>query len=355
MPAADRPLLEAGAAILGIAFLVKAGMWPLGFWLPTTYAAAAAPVGRDLRDHDQGRRLRRPAPVAAAVRRRRPARSAGFGGALAARRAAWLTIAFGTVGVLASQTLARLAGCSVLVSSGTLLAAIGTGSGAVIGGALFYLVSSTLAIAALFLLVELVERVRGRRRRRARRHAWRPTATATRMLDDDEEVGVAIPATMAVLGLCFIACALLLAGLPPLSGFLAKFAHAGGRCSDPAARRSAPRGRLGCCSALLILSGLAALIAHDAAPASTPSGRRSTTSVPRVRVIEIAPVVAAARCSASALTVAGRAGHALHGGDRRRRCMRPQDYVAGVLSARRRVGSADGEAAHEPARCPIRC
>ena len=32
--------MEAGAAILGVAFLVKAGMWPLGFWLPTTYAAA---------------------------------------------------------------------------------------------------------------------------------------------------------------------------------------------------------------------------------------------------------------------------------------------------------------------------
>ena len=32
------------AAILGIAFLVKAGMWPVGMWLPTTYAAAAPPV-----------------------------------------------------------------------------------------------------------------------------------------------------------------------------------------------------------------------------------------------------------------------------------------------------------------------
>ena len=37
-------LLEAGAALLGIAFLVKAGMWPLGFWLPGTYAVAAPPV-----------------------------------------------------------------------------------------------------------------------------------------------------------------------------------------------------------------------------------------------------------------------------------------------------------------------
>ena len=41
----DRMLLQAGAAILGVAFLVKAGMWPLGFWLPSAYMAAAAPVG----------------------------------------------------------------------------------------------------------------------------------------------------------------------------------------------------------------------------------------------------------------------------------------------------------------------
>src|SRR5690606_34061767 len=37
-------MLEAGAGILGIAFLIKAGMWPLSFWLPTTYTAAPAPV-----------------------------------------------------------------------------------------------------------------------------------------------------------------------------------------------------------------------------------------------------------------------------------------------------------------------
>src|SRR3712207_8031599 len=42
--AENRALLEAGAGILGIAFLLKAGMWPLCFWLPTTYAAASPPV-----------------------------------------------------------------------------------------------------------------------------------------------------------------------------------------------------------------------------------------------------------------------------------------------------------------------
>src|SRR5690606_24002390 len=42
--AEDRGLFEAGAAILGIAFLIKAGAWPLHFWLPNTYSSAAPPV-----------------------------------------------------------------------------------------------------------------------------------------------------------------------------------------------------------------------------------------------------------------------------------------------------------------------
>ena len=44
LPEADRPLFHLGATMLGLAFLVKAGIWPLSFWLPTTYMAGAAPV-----------------------------------------------------------------------------------------------------------------------------------------------------------------------------------------------------------------------------------------------------------------------------------------------------------------------
>jgi len=40
----DRTLFDIGAALLGVVFLVKAGAWPLNFWLPATYAAASAPV-----------------------------------------------------------------------------------------------------------------------------------------------------------------------------------------------------------------------------------------------------------------------------------------------------------------------
>ncbi|HKE95874.1 MAG TPA: proton-conducting transporter membrane subunit, partial [Povalibacter sp.] len=44
IPAQDRGLFDAGVAVLGIAFLIKAGSWPLNFWLPSTYAASGAPV-----------------------------------------------------------------------------------------------------------------------------------------------------------------------------------------------------------------------------------------------------------------------------------------------------------------------
>ena len=64
------------------------------------------------------------------------------------------TLAFGTLGVIGSIRLDRIAAFSILVSSGTLFAAFAIGSAHVSEAALFYLVSATLASSALFLLVE---------------------------------------------------------------------------------------------------------------------------------------------------------------------------------------------------------
>ncbi len=80
------------------------------------------------------------------------------------------------------------------------------------GAALFYLVSSTVAIAAFFMLIELVERGRD---------PFADMLAVTREAygededEDEEEIGIAIPATIAILGVCFMGCALVLAGLPP--------------------------------------------------------------------------------------------------------------------------------------------
>ncbi|RDI52256.1 monovalent cation/H+ antiporter subunit D [Microvirga subterranea] len=321
----DAALFAAAAAVLGTAFLMKAGAWPLNFWLPTTYAASSAPAAAIFA-------IMSKLGVYVILR----LWTLVFGpdaGSLAGFGGEWLliggmlTMVFGTIGVLASQTLSRLAGCSVLISSGTVLAAIGTGGGAVIGSALFYLVSSTLGIAALFLLVELVERLRG------------PGADVLAVTmeaygeaedeSDDKEIGVAIPATVALLGGSFIACALLLAGLPPLSGFIGKFGMMAAMLrSDGGTVQVSTWLLIG----LLTVSGLATLIAMTRTGINS-FWARMDDSVPRVRIIEMAPVLALLLICLG-LTVGG--GPAMRYMEATTQALRtPQDYVTGVLSAQR--------------------
>ncbi len=283
--AADRALLEAGLAVMGVAFLMKAAVWPLGFWLPATYAAATAPAAAILSILSK--------VGAYAVLRvwlllfgGEGGDSAGFGGPVLLA-GGLLTIAFGSVAVLATQNLSRLAGASVLISSGTLLAAIGADQVEVTGGALFYLASSVLALGALFLLIELLERGRdpGADVLAVTREAF-GTGDEDDEANEPEEAGVAIPAIVAILGLGFTACALLLAGLPPLSGFLAKFAMLVPLLGPADAPIPAARWVL---IAALVLSGLATLVAMvrvgiDVFWASPPA------TVPRVSLLELAPV-----------------------------------------------------------------
>lgn len=334
--AENRMMMEAGAAILGIAFLVKAGMWPLSAWLPAAYSAASPPVAAMFA-------ILTKVGIYILLRLSMLLFGAGTGTSAGFGQAVLLygglaTIAFGAIGVLASQAMGRLAGYCVLVSSGTLMAAIGLGNATMLGGALFYLVSSTLTICAFFLLIELVERARD-----AGADVLAVTMEAYGDVDEDEEekeVGVAVPGTMAVLGLCFCLVALLLSGLPPLSGFLSKFAMLHQLLNPGALGENGPVPATDWVFiALLIISGLAAMIAMNRVGIRTFWTSIEGT-IPRVFLIEITPVL---MLLAACVFLSLQAGSAMRYMDATARTLAdPQNYIERVMTAPR-AGAAGGE------------
>ena len=221
VPEADRGLLHAGIAMLAMAFLIKAAIWPLNAWLVPAYTATSAPVAAvfvvmtkvGLYAILRLWTLMFPAGPDAAP----------FGGGLLFA-GGLLTLGFGALGVLGSIRLERIAAFSVILSSGTLLAAFAVGTHAASSAALYYLANTTLAASALFLLVELVQRTRSA--------DLAQPPPAERFPDEDDNlddealplVGRALPVSLAALALAYLVCVLLVAGLPPLAGFLAKAA-----------------------------------------------------------------------------------------------------------------------------------
>ncbi|MCY1259905.1 monovalent cation/H+ antiporter subunit D [Pseudomonas jessenii] len=338
---ADRGLLHAGAGILAIAFLAKAGMWPLNFWLVPAYSSASAPVAAMFA-------IMTKVGVYTLLRlwtllfSAQAGASAFFGGD-------WLiyggmaTIVCAAIAILAAQRLERMASLSILVSAGILLSTIGFAQPNLVGAALFYLFSSTLALSALFLLAELIERSRSANEvlledeaellPRPLESLHPPKGTN---LDDDQKavVGQVIPWTMAFLGLSFIACALLIIGMPPLSGFIGKLGLIGallnplglGNSGDTPVSNAA-WGLL----VLLIVSGLASLIAFSRLGIQrfwTPAERPS----PLLRRLECVPIFALLGLSIALtfkadplLRYTQAAAEALYN---------PQQYVMAVLDTR---------------------
>jgi multicomponent K+:H+ antiporter subunit D len=227
VPERTRALLHAGAAILGVAFLIKTAMWPLGFWLPRTYAAAAPAVAAMFA-------LMTKVGIYVLLRLGLLLFGDGAGPPSAHFGSQWMlwggvaTVVAGTIGMLGARDLGKLAGYNVVISAGTLLGAIGLQQPAVTTGALAYLVISTLAIAAFFLVAGLLasdgdDETDDTLLLEPYEQPGEIPANESLYAQEDES-RVVIPAPIAMLGLSFSACAVLLAGLPPLSGFLAKFA-----------------------------------------------------------------------------------------------------------------------------------
>ena len=300
IPESDRGLLHAGAALLAMAFLSKAAIWPMNFWLAPAYSAASPTVAALFA-------VMTKVGLYALLRLWTllfPPSATGseLFGSEWLTWAGLLTIGFASIGLFASQRLGKLAGFSVLVSSGTLLAAFGFGQATVTGGALYYLISSTLAMSALFLVIDLIERAR---QEEEKVPSFDPDEEGLPFpidmlepppetnLDEKEEalIGRAIPGAIAVLGVSFIMCALLIAGLPPMSGFVGKVVMLTGLIN--------PHG-MGVYGAdipvtawvllvMIIVSGLLATIAYSRAGIRffwAPQDRPA----PWLRVIEIVPI-----------------------------------------------------------------
>ena len=259
---------HAGAAILGVAFLAKAGAWPVNSWLPPAYGAASAPVAGLFA-------MLTKVGIYAVLRLwtlcfpETAGGSALYGGD-ALVWGGMATLAFGAVGMLAAQQLGRLASFSIVATSGTLLATIGFGRPALTAAALFYLASSTLAATAMYLLVELLERARQVETDRPVEIAAGPLASfvdppsLTEVNLDDEEaplIGRPIPAALAFLGLAFAVSALVVSGLPPLSGFVGKVAMLSALFDAEAAVAGVGQTARWSLFGLLLVSGLLSSIA----------------------------------------------------------------------------------------------
>ena len=198
--AQEAVLLKAGAMLLLVVFGLKAAIVPLYLWLPGTYAAASAPVAALFA-------IMTKVGVYSIIRVHAVILGEGAGHAALAA-APWLlpialvTTILSVLGALAAHSLARLVSYLTVASVGVILAGVGLFTPAAMSAAMYYMVHSTLVIAALFLLVELVASQRG---------------------DAEDKLQPAAPVAQPVLlGLMTLLGAASVTGLPPLPGFLGK-------------------------------------------------------------------------------------------------------------------------------------
>ena len=213
--APDRVLLVQSAALLLIVvFGVKAALLPLYFWLPATYGAASAPVAALFA-------VMTKVGVYAILRMTTLIFGASAGPA-AMVTSPWLeglalaTLLLGAAGALAADHLRSLVGNLVIASAGTLLLAVALARPDSVAAGLFYLVNSTLATAALFLLADRVRAARG-----AVQDGFGPSGGDAQRHTHTHTHKHPHP-LLQPMGVLFFILAIAAAGLPPLAGFMGK-------------------------------------------------------------------------------------------------------------------------------------
>ncbi|TNL53187.1 monovalent cation/H+ antiporter subunit D [Acinetobacter bereziniae] len=191
-------LAVAGGLLLFVVFGIKAAMLPVGFWLPKTYAVATTPVAAIFT-------IMTKVGVYAILR----VNGTVFNDALAAHfLQTWLlpigllTSLYGVIGALAAERLRRFVGFMILSSIGTILVAIAMLNTQAWSAGLYYLVHSTVIAASFYLVCGWITSQRGAMKDHLK--------VAPKMKQDK------------VLAMTFFVIALMMAGLPPFSGFLGK-------------------------------------------------------------------------------------------------------------------------------------
>ncbi len=198
--AEEAVLVKIGAMILLVVFGLKAAIVPLYMWLPRAYGVASAPVAALFA-------IMTKVGVYSIIRVHVGIFGEGAGPAAMVVEpwllpAALISCVLGVLGALAARSFARMVAYLTISSVGVILASVGLFTTASLSAALYYMVHSTLVVAALFLLVELIASQRGESK-----DTLLPASA------------VAQPITLGLMTL--LACASV-AGLPPLPGFLGK-------------------------------------------------------------------------------------------------------------------------------------
>ncbi|WP_312968485.1 monovalent cation/H+ antiporter subunit D [Acinetobacter gerneri] len=195
---AEHKLAVAGGLLLFVVFGIKAAMLPVGFWLPKTYAVATTPVAAIFT-------IMTKVGIYAILR----VNGTIFDDALGQMSLMiWLlpigliTSLYGVIGAIAADRLRRFVGFMVLSSVGTILIAISMLNTEAWAAALFYLIHSTLIAAAFYLLCGWITSQRG-------------------VFKDHFKIAPKMKQDKTIAAVFFI-IALMIAGLPPFSGFIGK-------------------------------------------------------------------------------------------------------------------------------------
>jgi multicomponent K+:H+ antiporter subunit D len=225
---------RAASLLLFAVFALKAALLPLYLWLPAAYAHTSAPVAALFAIMTK--------VGAYSILRVTTLIFGAQAGAMSELIEPWLlplalaTLLIGMFGALAARQLREQIAYLVVASVGTLLTAFSLGSVAGIAAGLYYLPHSVFSAAAFFLLADRIVHSR-------QRH--------------EDQIGdlyqpAPAMANAALLGGLFFITAILVAGLPPLSGFVGKFLLLRAALAHPQAVWIMP---------LVLIGGLFALIA----------------------------------------------------------------------------------------------